>query len=384
MPIKLILGALLAVTACAGATLALAGAFDGSDGSRGRPAASPTADAAGPSGPTSAPSPPPVPLEQLVGQKLFVRMSGTAPSPDLTDRIRRGEVGGVVLFSDNITSPSQLSSLSQALQQAAAAGGNPPLLIGVDQEGGKIKRVSGPPTLTPTQMGHGGASAASDQGRATGKLLSSRGINVDFAPVADVPSSPRSFIAVEGRGFADKPQQVATTAGAFAAGLQGERVAATAKHFPGVGTLATDTDSGQQTASDPRSVLDANLLPFRSLIGAGVDLVMASTALYPAYDQSQAPAALSRPILQDLLRKRLGFRGVIVTDDLEMPTGGAPPDAAIRAANAGADLLLLGSSEVAGGTGYAKLLQAAQQGALDRAALAASYERIQALKQKLR
>src|SRR5437764_10345597 len=130
-------------------------------------------------------------LAQLIGQKLIVRMDGTTPTASLLGRIRRGEVGGIILFGSNITTRTALIALTAKLRAAAAAGGQPRLLIAVDQEGGSVKRIPwAPPTLSPPQMGvRNSTSVARSQGAATGTALKGLGINVDLAPVADVPSS---------------------------------------------------------------------------------------------------------------------------------------------------------------------------------------------------
>jgi len=149
---------------------------------------------------------------QLVGQKLMVAMSGTTPSSDLLGRVGRGEVGGVILFGSNITSAAALRALSATLQAAAANGGQPPLLIATDQEGGSIKRVPwAPPTLSPPQMGAlGSTQTAFDQGKATGFDLRCGGINNDLAPVADVPSSTSSFMYQQGRTWSFDASLTAT------------------------------------------------------------------------------------------------------------------------------------------------------------------------------
>src|SRR3954447_4900038 len=140
-------------------------------------------------------------LAQLIGQKLIVRMTGTTPSAGLLARARAGEIGGVILFGSNVVSAQQVASLTAQLQATAAAGGQPPLLIATDQEGGAIKRITwAPPTLSPLQMGSmGSTTTARQQGVATGQALLALGINCDLAPVADVPKSTASFMYQEGR-----------------------------------------------------------------------------------------------------------------------------------------------------------------------------------------
>ena len=146
-------------------------------------------------------------LAKLVGQQLMVRMDGTTPDADLLNRIRRGEVGGVILYAENITSAAQTRHLVSELQQASKAGGNPPLLISTDQEGGQVKRLPwAPPDLSPPQMGDQGPSVSEQQGQQTGTALRNVGINVDLAPVLDVAHSPSSFIWQQGRSSERQPR----------------------------------------------------------------------------------------------------------------------------------------------------------------------------------
>ncbi len=196
------------------------------------PAASPTV--APTTAPTTAPTIPAT-AAQLIGQKLVVRMSGTTATASLLGRITRGEVGGVILFPPNISTPTALRDLTASLQAAAAKGRQPTLLIGVDQEGGEIRRIPwAPPTLTPDEMGRDGRpSVAQDQGLATASALRDLGINVDFAPVADVPSGPTSFMAAAGRTFSMSPATVSEVADAFATGLEAGGVLPVPQAFPG-------------------------------------------------------------------------------------------------------------------------------------------------------
>src|SRR4051794_19070829 len=171
-------------------------------------------------------------LTQLVGQHVLGRMEGTTPSAAFLARIRRGEIGGVVLFADN-GGPTQIRRLVARLQGAARTGGQLPLLIAIDQEGGVVKRLPGPPTITPRAMTSPASARA--QGAATAAYLRRFGITVDLAPVLDVPAQQRSFILP--RAFGRSPATVASHGVAFANGLVAGRVAATAKHFPGLGRL---------------------------------------------------------------------------------------------------------------------------------------------------
>jgi beta-N-acetylhexosaminidase len=323
-----------------------------------------------------------VPADKLLGQRIMVGLRGTTAGATLLKRIRAGHVGSVILFRANIVSRSQLRALTASLQRAAREGGNPPLLIATDQEGGQVKRLAnGPPDLSPPQIARTGSTAvAGREGSATGRYIKALGINWDLAPVADVPTFAGAFIWRQGRAFSFSAGTVAKYATQFAVGLQSAGVAATAKHFPGVGSAAIDTDTKLDELRPTRAQRVSALLPYRAMIGRGLDSVMVSTAGFPAYDPSGAPAALSRPIIQDVLRGRLGFRGVAITDALGTPTGHDEITAGVLAARAGADVLLYTDS--ASGELVA-LERALRAGRLSRAEAAAAYDRIVSLKHQV-
>src|SRR5215213_4018720 len=173
---------------------------------------------------------------QLIGQKLMVAMSGTTPTAGLLGRVERGEIGGVILFGSNIVDAAQVSALTTRLREAAAAGGQPPLLIATDQEGGAVKRISwAPPTLSVSQMTAAGSSTAFAQGKAAGRMLACAGININLAPVADVPSSTASFMYQQGRTWSFSASTTATMSSAFADGLVAGGDVPAMKHFPGIG-----------------------------------------------------------------------------------------------------------------------------------------------------
>ncbi len=319
---------------------------------------------------------------KLLGQRIMVGMQGTQPDAVLLRSVREGRVGSVILFSANISSRTQLRSLTSSLQSAARAGGNPPLLIATDQEGGQVKRLAnGPPDRSPPQIvASGSTSLAFSEGRATGRYLKGLGINWDLAPVTDVPTFPGAFIWRQGRAFSFNADTVARYATAFALGLQNAHTAATAKHFPGVGSAAIDTDNKLNELRPSRLQRDAALKPYRALIPRGLDAVMLSTAGFPAYDATGTPTALSRTIVQGLLRRKLGFSGVTITDALGTPTGHDEVTAGVLAARAGADVLLYTDS--APGE-LAALQRALATGRLSAAEARASYQRIVALKRRV-
>ena len=360
-------------------------------GPRGRAAtAGPTAPAAASFLPAALPSPTrgvsvsanPT-LAQMIGQKLVIRMDGTTPSADLLGRIKRGEIGGVILFGANITTPSALRVLTGKLHAAAAAGGQRQLLIAVDQEGGTVKRLPwAPPSVSAAEMGRiGTASAARAQGSSTGAALRDLGVDVDFAPVADVPSSTASFMYKADRAFSFDATITATLADAFASGLESKGVLPTMKHFPGIGFATKNTDSAVVTIGASKTALAPGLLPYRTSIGHGIPLIMLSNATYAAYDSSSA-AGWSHAIAT-LLRDDLGFTGVTITDSLDGTAharGVSTSSLAIRAASAGTDLILVTGSDASSRAVYTALLDAAKAGDISKGGLRASYDRIMALK----
>jgi beta-N-acetylhexosaminidase len=305
--------------------------------------------------------------------------SGTRPGPALLARIRAGEVGGVILFARNIAGPAAAHALVIRLQRAAASGGNLPLLVAVDQEGGTVRRfAAGPPDVPPAEIRTPAAARA--EGAATGRYLRGAGVNVDLAPVLDAPDSASSFLG--SRAFGGDPAVVSRLGTAFAGGLQAEGVAATAKHFPGLGTAPLSTDTSHVWITTPRAALDARLAPFAAAIRRGVELVMVGNAGYAALDPSGLPAVLSRPIVTGLLRNELGFRGVVISDVLEAPGPSSRPRQALTAAAAGVDVLLY-TSEADSAAAYHELLAAARSGALPASTLRAADTRIATLKRRI-
>lgn len=323
-------------------------------------------------------------LAELVGQHLLVRMQGSTPSASFLDRIRKGEIGGVVLFQNNATA-ARVPALVATLQAAARAGGQLPLLIAVDQEGGVVKRLPGPPAVAPNAMTT--LARARAQGLETGRYLHRLGINADLAPVLDVPTSAAAFIF--SRAFSTSPPLVSSRGLSFAQGLLAAGVVATAKHFPGLGRLTESTDYAPVTVSSSRAALARDLIPFRRAIAHEVPAVMVGTAIYPAYGDD-LPAACSPSIVTKLLRHTLHFGGVAISDDLD--TAGVrsripPPQAAVQAVKVGIDLVYIAGVDGRGGDAigeeaYAELMRAANDGTLTHPGLRASYARIAALKSR--
>ena len=278
---------------------------------------------------------------RLAGQRIMVRTDGT-PDSTLLRRARDGEIAGVIVFPSVGVEQEQITAGLRALQKAAEAGDQPPLIVATDQEGGPVKRFTNdPPLRSPYDLGRtGDAPDARLEGQATGTFLRKVGINTDLAPVLDVPATPDAVIAF--RSFGSTAEDVTQKGLAFATGLGQEGVLATAKHFPGLGRSLLNTDFSPSEIDASREDLREDLAPFRAAIKQGIPLVMVGSAAYPALGPN-GPAVLQPEIAQGLLRDQLGFEGVSITDDLQagaLATTLDTGEAAERAAGAGMDLLL--------------------------------------------
>ncbi len=318
-----------------------------------------------------------LPLSELAGQRVVAGFGGTEAPPGLKRMVREGELAGVILFAENLPTRGAGRHLIRRLQAIPRpAGLRDPLLVMVDQEGGLVKRLGGAPTTSAMEMGARGAAFSRRQGRATAANLLDVGIGVDLAPVLDVARAGGTIAATD-RGFGSTPAKVAASGVAFAEGLQSGGVAATAKHFPGLGAAHQNTDFAVERIGLSKATLRrVDEPPFRSFIEAGGEMVMLSTAIYPAF--SPRPAAFARPIATGELRSRLGFRGVSITDAMEAVAvrdfGGAAK-AGKAAARAGTDLLLFADFHAAARARRA-LQRGLRSGALDRGAFEASVGRV--------
>ncbi|HEV7495864.1 glycoside hydrolase family 3 N-terminal domain-containing protein [Baekduia sp.] len=312
-------------------------------------------------------------LRQAIGQHMVFAYSGARPPSALRRRIARGEAAGVILFSRNVRSVAavrtQISKLQRIKRPAAV---DAPLLVMVDQEGGDVRRLPGPPAAnaaaTPTNA------AARANGRAAGRLLRSAGVTVDLAPVVDVGRADRA-LANEGRTYDDNVPGVVAKASAFADGLRAAGAEPVLKHFPGFGAASTNTDDGATRIDLSLSELRAlDLQPYAKI---KTRAVMLSTAIYPRVDPR--PAAFSKRWVVGELRGRLNFTGVAMTDDLQAPAVarfGAPAQLAFFAIKAGVDLPLFAKDYTTGARAAAGLERAVRSGALTRAQLDAGARRV--------
>jgi beta-N-acetylhexosaminidase len=282
-----------------------------------------------------------------VGQRFMVGFEGLAASADVKALLREFGVGGVVLFSRNVADPEQVVELVRELQTIARdAGHETPLLVAVDQEGGRVARLREPWTVWPAARAVGrlgSEETARQMGAALAEELSACGVRYDFAPCVDVDTNPKNPV-IGDRSFGDDPDLVGRLGAAMIRGLQENGVAACAKHFPGHGDTEVDSHLDLPAVDHTRARLaDVELRPFRKAIEAGVATVMTSHVIVREIDDAR-PATLSPDVVSGLLRKELAFTGVVVTDDLAMGAVAKhwkPAEISVLAAKAGCDLLEL-------------------------------------------
>ena len=338
-------------------------------------------------------------VEEKVGQLLMPVLAGTsAEEVDAGDAALNRQIsglerpsdivaafhlGGVLYLENNIESAEQLRGLSSGLQTAAQAGGGPELLIAVDQEGGRVNRITDQVTVFPSASDlAGNVDAVTEASYVTGQQLQRQGINVVLAPVADVvlPGLP-GFIG--DRSFGDDPEMVADMVSGSVVGLQQSGVAAAVKHWPGHGATDTDSHLSLPELKVDRAQWDQReRVPFDAAIANDVAIVVVGHLAVPGLDDSGTPATLSTVIIDDLLRRELGFDGVVMTDALNMGAVGQfdAGDVSVDAILAGADVLLVPPDLAAS---YEALLAAAADGSLPADRLDQSVRRVLMLKYKL-
>jgi beta-N-acetylhexosaminidase len=334
-------------------------------------------------------APPQLASLQLAGQRVIYSYSGLIVPSVLLQAIRAGQAAGVIFFEGNISSETQIASvigqLVRAQQQSPVSA---PLLLMTDQEGGEVRRLPGAPAMSEKQIGASAypATTAGQAGTGAGQNLAGVGMNVNLAPVLDVYYESGNFDDQYQRSYSNQAPAVTACGQAFITAQQKTGVAATAKHFPGLGsaTEAQDTDTGPVTLNVPLSQLRSkDEAPYPAAIAAGVRLIMVSWATYPALDATY-PAGLSPTVVRSELRGRLGYQGVTITDALEagaLTAFGSYQQRAVLAAQAGMDLLLCSAQDPSQGQAVTSALAGAlDSGQLNSAAFNAALQRVTALR----
>src|SRR4051812_27981670 len=306
-------------------------------------------------------------LRQRAGQVIVASYSGTGPPVSM---VRDLHLGGVIAFSENIRSTAQIRSVNRSLQASVRRAGRTwPLLVGIDQEGGGVQRVTAGATGFPTFMTSGAAGDADLTRRvyaASGGELVGLGFNVDFAPDADVTMGPEDP-AIGARSAGSRPDQVTEQVLAAVQGFTSAGIIPVVKHFPGHGSVTTDSHRGLPVqGASVKTLRGRDLVPFAAAVRAGISSVMVGHLSVRAVDR-RLPSSLSKPVVTGLLRDRMGFGGVSFTDSLVMQAVAdrfGPAGAAVQALRAGQDVVLMPGRPRAARDG---IVGAVRSGRLDRA-----------------
>lgn len=331
-------------------------------------------------------------LQQKIGQLIIIGFDDTEADSGLLEMISKCHIGGVILFARNVQSPRQVAELTNKLQQTAIESGNPGLFIAIDQEGGRVARLTEEKGFTefPSAMAIGATGDPENAYRMASAMageMRAVGINTDFAPDLDVNNNPANPV-IGTRSFSSDPNTVAAFGSAFARGLQENGILAFGKHFPGHGDTGTDSHIALPLVPHDHVRLDqTELLPFKAAITQDFAGIMSAHVTFPAIDPNPGmPATLSRPVLTGLLRNELGFKGLIATDSLEMgalaENGYPAPVGATLAFAAGADLLLFNRDHAMHKEAFANLVQAVEDGKVSQEQLDLSIRRILEAKEK--
>ena len=318
---------------------------------------------------------------EKVGQLIMFGMQGTAVNDDVRYMLSEYKLGGIILFDRNMQSKDQVKTLITDLQKTARQSEKMPLLVAVDQEGGQVARMRDALTQVPAAqtLGQGQPAEAAALALTAGKELKELGFNVNFAPVADLG------LPYE-RSYGTTPDQVIPFVEAVGKAYHQAGLIYSLKHFPGIGRATTDLHKTGNEITASRAELEAtDLKPYEVLIPkSNTDdfMVMVSHASYPGLD-ANLPASLSPAIMQDLLRKKLGFKGVIITDDMEMGAvanhyGFA--DMSVKALQAGADIVMLCQDYGHTAEGYNAILKAVRSGTISQERLNEAVKHVIALK----
>ena len=322
-------------------------------------------------------------LRERLGELLMVGFIGQEMNEALAAHLLGLQPAGLIFFRRNIRDPEQLARLTWDIQTLALQELGRPLFLAVDQEGGSVARMGPPFTQIPhaADLGSSGSELVSHYYRLTAREMNLVGLNLNLAPVVDVNTGEIMKL----RSFGRNPSVVSHCGIAAIEAIQSEGVIATAKHFPGLGRTQKDPHHDLPLITAGRDELeDYDLPPFKAAVQANVALVMTSHTIYPALDP-EYPSTFSRAIISSLLRERLGFGGVVVTDDLEMGAVGekySPAAASIAALKAGADLLLVCNHPEKMSQTAEAVRHGLDRGLLDPDDLALSLTRVEELRRK--
>jgi len=324
-------------------------------------------------------------LPEKLGQMMMVGFAGRELDEATTAMLERFHVGGVCLFKRNVSSSPQVAALNEALYRLFE--GKVPPFIAVDQEGGNVIRVEDTPMLLPSAMALGATGSeelAFQVGKVMGEDLRLLGFNMNLAPVVELGLNLRNNV-MGTRAFGSHPQMVSKLGKAFVRGQQSVQMVTVAKHFPGHGHSAIDSHKDLPMLEETQEQMQLQWEPFRAVIGQGLDAVMTAHVSLPKISGDLVPATLSPALLDGILRGQLNFEGVVLTDELEMEAIArqySAGEAAVRAIEAGADMVLIPWQAQKKEEVFLALQEAAKQGRLSEERINASVRRLLLLKLK--
>lgn len=325
-------------------------------------------------------------MDEKIGQMIFAGVSGTEQNSEVDQLINHYKVGGFILNGKNLTSPSQTVAYINSLK-AKNSQNKLSLFLGIDQEGGRISKLPGDLIDTPTNLEIGkihDLSFAFELGSVIGKMVKAYGFNINFAPVLDINSNPDNPV-IGDRSFGNNPKLVSELGTQMMKGLQSEKIIPTIKHFPGHGDTSADSHLELPMVHKSLAELEKfELVPFSHAVEEGADMVMIGHLLLPKIDPDY-PSSLSEAIITELLRKRIGFDGVIITDDMTMKaiTGNFDiGSAAVMSVKAGNDIVMVAHDYEKMIKVISELKKAVQEGDISEARINESVTRILQLKEK--
>ncbi len=331
-----------------------------------------------------------MPLERKIGQMMMVGVSGKSMSTETASTMGRYYPGGIILFGFNLGDRNAISSFTHDLQNESMKHAGMPLFISIDQEGGRVWRIVDGVTQFPGNMAMGACGDPELVRKAAlvlGMQLRALGVNMNLAPVLDVNNNPLNPV-INTRSFGSSPLSVAMLGVAYILGIQQAYCIAVAKHFPGHGDTGDDSHVTLPVIRyGLERLMSVEFTPFREAFAKGVEAVMTAHIAYPEIRKSMEPATLSKFFLDEVLRKTLGFRGIVITDDMEMHAiskNFGMGEAAVKTVEAGADIVLISSNGKSIGVIHSALMNAVASKRIDPARIDLSVEKIVELKLRYR
>lgn len=327
-------------------------------------------------------------LKEQIGQRLIIGFHGTTVSDELRQAVKEYKIANIILFSRNIVDATQLNALCNDIQELVKSETGHGAMISIDQEGGIVTRLTADCVNIPGTMAlasSGDVNNAYRAGVITGKQLRYLGINTNLAPCVDVNSNPKNPV-IGVRSFGDDPENVGEYASSMIKGFSEGRVVSCVKHFPGHGD--TDMDSHISLPYVDKSLAElesCELLPFRKAISAGAPAVMTAHILYPQLEPEHLPATMSRKIITDLLRNKMGFEGIVISDCMQMSAikeHYGTVNGIISAMSAGVDMVLVCHNVELSCEAACEIEKAVLDGKIDSNEMLESANRILAFKEK--